>query len=755
MAKTLWLFNLILFFSILKSDNVFSQAPNLINYQGVARNAAGNPLQNQTIYLRVNIRTGSSQGVIQFSETRSVKTNAWGLFAVQIGSPGFMSSIGTLAGVTWMQGDKFMEVEIDPTASNNYINLGSTQLLSVPYALNAVSAGTASPIGGAGGDLSGSYPNPTIANNKITSLKLADSSVVTSKVANYSITDIKIESVSGSKIIGDIIGNAKNVNGIVAIANGGTGASNTSDAKKNLLIDSVDNTTDLRKRISIATQNALNLKLNISDTLGTFSNRLKMSDTAAMLSNRLKISDTASMLSNRLKISDTANFVSNFRRTTTKIENTDLSKSTISGVSLGDNLKSLSASYGLSGTGFNGSADITDWKVDTSAISTKANVTGLLAGYATTGSVGNLDKLTDVKSGGENFSNSIIVGHKQTGTLSNASQNTVLGLEAFKSVTSATNNTVLGFNAMRSNLSGSNNVALGSHALLSNTTGSDNISVGYNAMLNNVSAIGNIAIGSNSLNSGTTGNYNVAVGHQSMVNNTTGDVNTALGYTSLHGNTTGRYNVALGVQALESNTTGNNNTAIGVGTLDRNTGGNENAILGAFAGRYIADGSTYNTTTSNSVLLGANIRVNGVGQSNQIVIGHNAIGNGSNTIQLGNTNITNVKTSGTITAGAVTYPNVDGNSGDLLTTNGSGVVSFIAPTLVREVADEFSATANQTSFTLTQTKAANSKVKMFINGVRISNTAYSVVGTTLTYIPANNGNTNLTLNDRIQFDYYY
>src|SRR3989339_1212870 len=398
MAKTLWLFNLILFFSILKSDNVFSQAPNLINYQGVARNAAGNPLQNQTIYLRVNIRTGSSQGVIQFSETRSVKTNAWGLFAVQIGSPGFMSSIGTLAGVTWMQGDKFMEVEIDPTASNNYINLGSTQLLSVPYALNAVSAGTASPIGGAGGDLSGSYPNPTIANNKITSLKLADSSVVTSKVANYSITDIKIESVSGSKIIGDIIGNAKNVNGIVAIANGGTGASNTSDAKKNLLIDSVDNTTDLRKPISIATQNALNLKLNISDTLGTFSNRLKMSDTAAMLSNRLKISDTASMLSNRLKISDTANFVSNFRRTTTKIENTDLSKSTISGVSLGDNLKSLSASYGLSGTGFNGSADISNWKVDTAAISTKANVTALLEGYTTTGSIATKLNISDTAS---------------------------------------------------------------------------------------------------------------------------------------------------------------------------------------------------------------------------------------------------------------------------------------------------------------------------------------------------------------------
>ncbi|MDP3394026.1 MAG: hypothetical protein Q8S25_09555, partial [Sediminibacterium sp.] len=350
MRKRLLVYILILIVANFIPDWIFAQAPNLINYQGVARNAAGNPLQNQTIYLRVSIRTGSSQGAVQFSETRSVTTNSWGLFAVQIGSPGFMSSIGTLSGVTWMQGDKFMEVEIDPTASNNYINLGSTQLLSVPYALNAVSAGTANPIGTAGGDLSGSYPNPTIGNNKITTLKLADSAIVTSKIANFSITDIKIESVSGAKIVGDIQGNANNVNGIVAIANGGTGASTVLNAKINLGIDSINNTSDLSKPISNAVQNALNLKLNSSDTNSVFSNILK--------------------------ISDTANLVLNYRRTTTKIENSDLAKSTISGVSLGDNLKSLSTSYGLTGTGFNGSTDIADWKVDTSAISTKANVAG-------------------------------------------------------------------------------------------------------------------------------------------------------------------------------------------------------------------------------------------------------------------------------------------------------------------------------------------------------------------------------------------
>jgi hypothetical protein len=123
---------------------------------------------------------------------------------------------------------------------------------------------------------------------------------------------------------------------------------------------------------------------------------------------------------------------------------------------------------------------------------------------------------------------------------------------------------------------------------------------------------------------------------------------------------------------------------------------------------------------------------------------------------LGNTNVGFVKTSGKITAGTITYPNTDGSAGQALITNGSGVLSWgSAGAAVREIADEPTVSAGQTSFTLTQAPSVNSKVKMFINGVRISNTAYSVVGTTLTYIPANNGTHTLILGDRIQFDYYY
>jgi hypothetical protein len=117
----------------------------------------------------------------------------------------------------------------------------------------------------------------------------------------------------------------------------------------------------------------------------------------------------------------------------------------------------------------------------------------------------------------------------------------------------------------------------------------------------------------------------------------------------------------------------------------------------------------------------------------------------------------NITASGTIRAGAITYPSTHGTNGQILTTSGSGTLTWttVSSGLVREVANEFTATINQTSFTLTQTPSANSKVKMFINGIRISNTAYSVSGTTVTYIPANNGNNSLSSGDRIQFDYYY
>ncbi|MDO9261890.1 MAG: hypothetical protein Q7U08_08115 [Flavobacteriaceae bacterium] len=84
----------------------------------------------------------------------------------------------------------------------------------------------------------------------------------------------------------------------------------------------------------------------------------------------------------------------------------------------------------------------------------------------------------------------------------------------------------------------------------------------------------------------------------------------------------------------------------------------------------------------------------------------------------------------------------------------AGYVTATYLAAISDVADEFTATTSQTNFTLSQTPATNSKVKMYINGIRISNTAYSHTGTALTYVPANNGSYALASGDRIQFDYY-
>ena len=99
------------------------------------------------------------------------------------------------------------------------------------------------------------------------------------------------------------------------------------------------------------------------------------------------------------------------------------------------------------------------------------------------------------------------------------------------------------------------------------------------------------------------------------------------------------------------------------------------------------------------------------------------------------------------------YIKSSGSASQFLKANGS-LDSSLYITAIKEVTDEFAAVRAQTIFILSQIPSVNSKVKMFINGIRISNASYRTVGDTLTYVPLNNGSYLLVDGDRIQFDYY-
>jgi len=254
--------------------------------------------------------------------------------------------------------------------------------------------------------------------------------------------------------------------------------------------------------------------------------------------------------------------------------------------------------------------------------------------------------VTDVRTSGNLTVNGITVG-KGKSTLINSSNttNTAFGRETLSSNVSSgtitgTNNTSIGYQTLRDNTSGSFNTANGSNALKSNITGNSNTAIGYRTLSANTSGNDNTASGANALKSNTEGVYNTAYGSSTLLSNSTGSGNTAIGYFTLAFNT-GNNNTANGNRALQDNTTGSNNTAIGTE-----------------AGRYIADGSTDNTTSDYSVYLGSNTKASADNAQNETVIGYNAIGAGSNTIQLGNTSVTNVKTSGTVSAGGFTTTGV-------------------------------------------------------------------------------------------------
>jgi hypothetical protein len=133
---------ILLVFSIFLSYSI-AIAQDGINYQGAATDGNGDELTNQNITLRASVLSVSASGNLEWEETHSATTDQFGLFNVVIGQ-GTNTTNGATTNfddMDWGSGNHFLKIEMDATGGTNYAMIGTTQMMSVPYALYAKSAG--------------------------------------------------------------------------------------------------------------------------------------------------------------------------------------------------------------------------------------------------------------------------------------------------------------------------------------------------------------------------------------------------------------------------------------------------------------------------------------------------------------------------------------------------------------------------------------------------------------------------------------
>ena len=556
-------------FMLLVIYNSMAQVPQTVPYQAVARNTSGNLLANQTVSIRFSIHDTTSGGLVVYQETQSTTTNALGLFTANIGAGTPVT--GSFAAINWGSGSKFIQIEIDLSGGSSYANMGTSQMMSVPYAQYAASSGTVTGIvpvaNGGTGSATKNFVDLTTAQT-VAGIKTFSS-------------DVSINGITIGKGAGSIETNT--ANGSMALSSNTTGELNTAIGALALM----RNTTGTYNTAIGAWALALDSTGINNTAIGAY----------ALVQNTTGINNTAigalALVQNTTGSVNTAIGHSALMQNTTGTYNTAIGIG--ADVASGALFNATAIGAGAIGTASNtiqlGNIEVTN--VKTSGTLTAGEIT-----YPNTAGTSG-DILTTNGTTTASWARPGSFSWGLTGNTGTDSTTNFIGTTDNKALVFKVNSEKAG------EVSSGTNTSFG-YQTLNASTGTYNTANGYQALFSNISGYNNTANGAQALYSNISGGNNTANGGQALVSNTSGGNNTAIGNQALSSNTTGYYNTANGVGALTFNTTGTSNTANGYN-----------------AGNYISNGSTANATSSQSVYLGASTKASASGDINEIVIGYN------------------------------------------------------------------------------------------------------------------------------------
>ena len=117
--------------AIIVATSVFAQSPEKMSYQAVVRDTE-RLVSNQEVGMQISILQGTVNGIAVYTETQTPTTNVNGLISIEIGA-GVTSD--DLSLIDWTDGPYFVKTETDPTGGSNYTITGTSELLSIPFAL--------------------------------------------------------------------------------------------------------------------------------------------------------------------------------------------------------------------------------------------------------------------------------------------------------------------------------------------------------------------------------------------------------------------------------------------------------------------------------------------------------------------------------------------------------------------------------------------------------------------------------------------